>query len=965
MRAWPQLAVVVCSVPLLAQTLTSRFEGTPVARVEFEPEIQPVPLPELDELLLLRPAKLFRSEDASQTIERIYATGRYDDLEVHADMEDGGLVVRILTQARWFIGLVKVEGVAPPPNAGQLTNATKLDLGMVFSEEDLRQAVANIRDDLMRNGYFEHEIETDVTREPRTQEVYIRFRIRTQERPAYSMPEVTGDPQRSREQVAAGTGWKGWFGWKKVTDARTQEGMDRLQRAYVKQGNLMADVELLDMKHDGPAATTATPVLRVDAGPSVKLELEGEGVSEKRARRLIPVYEEYSVDRDLLMEGARNMEEDLQAKGYFDADVSFKQESAPGGDSVIRYTIDRGPRGELVHIGIRGNQYFDEPTIRERMAIAVASWQVRKGRFSRSLLERDLEAIRELYRSNGFRDVEVDAEVIRNYQDRAGENAVMVEIREGPQWMVARLDLEGIQSLERERIVELISSTEGQVFSGLNVSIDRDNILAYYYQEGFNDASLEWSFEPAAEPYRVNLRYIITENKRRFLRAVLINGLDATRESAVRKRIRLFPGDPLSATRVLETQQRLYAMGVFSRVDVATQNPLGDERSKYLVFAFDEARRNSISYGFGAEFSRIGTEDQPGGEAAFIPRFTFDYTRLNVWGVGHTASLKTRVSSLQQRVLLDYIAPRPAGKEKLNLSVTGLFDDSRNVQTYSSRRWEASTQITHSISRIYTAFYQYSYRYVTVSDVQVDPDLIPLASQPTRVGMISGSLIQDRRDDPVNSTRGSYNTIDIGLAFRFLGSESDFSRVLFRNTTYHRLSPRFILARSLNLGWMHAVTPLPPDDDPTTEDLDIPLPERLFAGGASTHRAFPENQAGPRDLVTGFPVGGKALLIHGTELRFPVTGKNFGAVLFWDAGNIYSSVSNVSLRYNQRDPTDFDYMVHAVGLGIRYNTPIGPIRLDLAFGLNSPEFNVTQDDGTVKLDRIRFFQFHFSLGQTF
>jgi outer membrane protein insertion porin family len=130
----------------------------------------------------------------------------------------------------------------------------------------------------------------------------------------------------------------------------------------------------------------------------------------------------------------------------------------------------------------------------------------------------------------------------------------------------------------------------------------------------------------------------------------------------------------------------------------------------------------------------------------------------------------------------------------------------------------------------------------------------------------------------------------------------------------------------------------------------VPLPERFFAGGSVSNRGFPENQAGPRDIgtpagpggtatqPTGFPLGGNAVFLSNIELGFPLLGDNIGGVLFEDAGNVYSSVSDVSFRFHQNGPQDFNYMVHAAGFGIRYKTPIGPVRVDLAYSINPPSF---------------------------
>jgi outer membrane translocation and assembly module TamA len=353
-------------------------------------------------------------------------------------------------------------------------------------------------------------------------------------------------------------------------------------------------------------------------------------------------------------------------------------------------------------------------------------------------------------------------------------------------------------------------------------------------------------------------------------------------------------------------------------------------------------------------------------------------------GRAHTISLRTRVSTIQQRALVSYVAPQIRSRQSLDLSFTALFDSSKDKRTFSARRWEGSTQIAQRWTRSRSLFYRFAYRRVSISTLKISNLLIPLLSQAVRVGVFSVGYVDDRRDDPVDSHRGTYNSLDLGLASKIFASETDYFRLLGRNSTYHRLGSKLVLARTLSFGMMTTLR-TPPGLLPGAPNQDIPLPERFFSGGASSHRAFPENQAGPRDigtgfpdLGTGFPLGGKALLIFSTELRFPLFGQNIGGVLFHDAGNVYSSLQDISFRFRQRDKTDFNYMVHAAGFGVRYKTPIGPVRLDFSLSPNSPRFSgcngtlsqwLTYPNGCpveqITDQRINRFQFHFSLGQTF
>ena len=392
--------------------------------------------------------------------------------------------------------------------------------------------------------------------------------------------------------------------------------------------------------------------------------------------------------------------------------------------------------------------------------------------------------------------------------------------------------------------------------------------------------------------------------------------------------------------------------------------------------------RYSLATGLGAELGRIGgcqtCLDAPAGATGFSPRVSIDITRNNLWGTTHSLSLRTRVSTLEQRALLNYSWPRFLDQDHLTLSITGLYDNSRDVRTFNYKREEASVQLTQKLGKTITLFYRFAYRRVGVSDLKITPFLIPLLSQPVRVGILSINLVQDRRDDPVDPHKGIYNTLDLGLADKVFGSQVNFLRFLARNATYYPLGKRLVLARSTQFGDIYAF-------NYSGNPLDaIPLPERFFGGGGTSHRGFPEDQAGPRDTSTGFPLGGTALLFNQTELRFPLIGDNIGGVLFHDMGNVYSSLDNFSFRASQRNLQDFDYMVHAVGFGIRYRTPIGPIRLDLGYSINPPYFfgfKGTEQDlvnagvnpcapaspvvSQCQVQNVSHFQFFFSIGQTF
>ena len=296
------------------------------------------------------------------------------------------------------------------------------------------------------------------------------------------------------------------------------------------------------------------------------------------------------------------------------------------------------------------------------------------------------------------------------------------------------------------------------------------------------------------------------------------------------------------------------------------------------------------------------------------------------------------------------------------------------------------------------------------------PGEITLLSLPARVGGPGFTFIRDKRDNPLESTKGNYFTLDGFASSKYFGSEADFGRVLAQNSTYYafggkgKAGHQYVFARSTTIGLeqpVHGTRVLPPGScplnaagEPTCTDITtIPLPEQFFAGGGNSHRGFGLNQAGPRDPSSGFPVGGTALFVNNLELRFPpVTlpylGEGFGFAIFNDMGNVFTAPHDMLtglLRWHQPNPAQcllpggtvntlcytqfnnsgYDYTSQAVGVGLRYKTPIGPLRFDFGYNLNPTRyfqaltFDSQGNPITFETQRLRHFNVFFSIGQPF
>jgi len=966
-----------------------KYEGQRIVEIDFEPADQPLSRNELLTALPFHVGDAFHERELREAIQRLYATGRFADLAVDATEAPNGVALRFVTEAAWFVGRVVVLGVKAPPNSGQLASATKLALGRRYFETDKNQGMEAIKVLLRADGFYRASVAAVVNFDPVKAEANVRFGVGTGKRARFEHPAITGDAERSDEAITRATHWKrlyGWLGWQEVTEARLRQGLENVRRYYEKQNLLESRITLtrLDYHYE---SNTVEPSIDIEAGPRVVIRVTGASIGMGDLRQLVPVYQEHSVDEDLLVEGQHNIEQFLRSQGYFGATVTFSDEGPDGGEkgcqaapngqpgakakapcTVIAYHVTRGARYKFVHLGIEGNRYFNRETIRERLYMQPAEFpRFPYGRFNNVYLRQDVQSVQNLYAQNGFRDVKVSSRVLTDYHGVKHHLAVFLSIEEGPQWFVSSLSMEGVGPADIPVVAPMLASIRGQPFSEASVADDRENLLNYYYDRGYLSATFDYYVEPAEEPHHVAIRYVLHAGPRKYVRHVFVSGLETTRPKLVDRRIGLKDGEPLSLAEETDSQRRLYDLGIFARVNTALQNPDGDETDKNVLYDIDEARHYSLNVGVGAQIARIGggatSLDNPAGTTGFAPRLAVGISRLNFLGLGQTVGVQTAVSTIEQRGALTYFIPQFISNENLSLTFTALLEDSSDIRTFTSYRREGSIQLGERLSRAYSVQYRLVFRHVTLSNLKIDQLLVPLLSQPETVGLGEFSIIEDKRDDPTDAHHGVYTTLDLAYAPAFLGSQTQFARGLFRNSTYYTLHRDLVLARSTQFGII----------DRTGGRSSIPLAERLYSGGSTSIRAFPDFQAGPRDLTTGFPLGGNALFINNTELRFPLFGDNLRGVLFEDAGNVYSSIDDFSVRFRQRNLQDFNYMVQGAGIGIRYRTPIGPVRLDFSLSPDAPRFfglkGTEQDylNGTAipAVQKINGFQFHISLGQAF
>ncbi len=988
------------------------WAGLQVVSINFD-GVSAELLKPLPSQLAQQPGAPLDPQKIRDSLRSLYATGLYQTIEV-AGVRAGDSVTIVFTGVpRLFVGRVNVEGVKDDRLDAVLDSATQLQAGTPYSETRAAQAEPSIKTTLENNGYYRGQIASTKVIDRQNSLMDLNFEVTTGNQARIGDVELTGDSGLTEAQFRKQAKLKRNS---KVNRNTVNRALANLRKRYNKRGHLDATISLTSKEYVLPTNRLNYTFL-AHQGPIVLVKVEGAKISRGQLQKLVPVYEEGTVDQDLLNEGAQNLRNYYEGHGYFDVKVSHQPVETDAQHVTALYTVELGKRHVVDSVTVTGNRYFSTELITQRLSVRPNSFLDRYGAFSQQLVAQDIASIKALYMSNGFIAVKVttkftDSDTGVAKPRKISHFKIVYVIDEATQRRIGKYDIEGATAEQLNDFRSLLNTQVGQPYSAININQDRDLVQTYYFSKGYDNAEVS-VFQQAEQdhPDSVDFTMKIAAGKQFFVRKMIVSGVERTKPAIVQQRITLQPDDPLNQTALLQMQRRLYDLALFNEVNTAIQNPNGDESYKNVLLNLTEAKRWDVSYGFGfevqtgtptssclspAEQATLGITNNyncsPNGHTGASPRVLFNVSRTNLRGTDQSITLRTNYGTLEQIAMLSYQDPHFLNKPTFNLTLSGGYNNSAVITTYRASILSGALRIAQRANKPNTLIYSMSYRRVVVnaSTLQVSLAEIPLLAQPVRVGGPGVTWIRDTRDVPLDAHHGSFTTGEEFLSDGKFGSQANFDRIEVSNATYYDFGrDHWVIARQTRYGQERAFG--------NGDQLLIPLPERLYAGGATSHRGFPINSAGPRDPQTGYPVGGAGVFVNSLELRPPPptlrwVGTDLSFVLFHDMGNAFQTSSQVwpsALRikqphsytcrnvsapyttYNTPDTCDFNDFSHAVGLGLRYHTPIGPVRGDFSYNLNPPIYPVFYDYTTSSqapnphVGQASHFNFFFSIGQSF
>jgi outer membrane protein insertion porin family len=933
------------AVPLradISRTDPSSFdpEGRIIHSIDLQPDgpLTRISVTDLRKLMEIAEGAPYTTSQARHTINRIYSTGLFHDIQILAGPAEGEQVsISILLVRRFFISRIEFAGKTELA-VSELRRELAFRAGEAFSSELMEETLARLGEFYQSHGYYQARIQPRYEVEEETGGLRLVFEIAAGDQARVARLEldyegpVDAARVRSLMQIREG----GPF-----SRLQMQNDIQNLEIDFALRGYLHPDIYVRDGEQYDPATNSVSLSLRILPRLFTNVEFQGVRPSDDELRTL-PLFTERGAPLAFLEETARQLRVQYQRRGYFLVEVDYTMTQRDTGSHIV-IRLEPGRRYYLSDIVFEGNTAVRGDILQRLLEIREAGLFGR-GLLTNPMLESDVGRLRSFYQQRGYLDTQVSYD-FRTSNPNPNNLIVLFRIDEGERYFVEQVEIQGNERLDDATILREIQARPGMPFSPLLVAQDRSNLLAAYENRGYREADFRSEVAYNA-PQQVKLVYHVQEGPQFFVEDVILTGNLRTRESVIRNQVRIRPGDPLSLDHVLQTETNLYDLAVFNRVQTTEVSSYRDPLQKTLIVSVEEARKYTLLYGAGYS-SYEG------------PRGTFGISDINFLGGARALSLGARVGAQRQRGTLSYSIPRLF--DTALPTILAFSADNEQAQTETTRgrrvlrgrpydvlRFTASSQTERRLSIRESLFFRSRFENVQIGEPRVR---IPLEffreEDNLRLATLALSYLNESRDDPTNPRGGFFLTGETQLAHRILSSQRQFFRILAQGQYYRRvLFPDVVLASSLRIG---AIVPFGRTADLPLEN-PIPISERFFSGGATTLRGLPQDLAGPllRDaegnvvLVNDqgivlpdaesqearpVPLGGNAMLIANTELRFPIFAF-FSGALFFDTGNVFRSFTDLS-------NVGFS---NAVGFGLRLNTPIGPVRFDVGHNPNPPNF---------------------------
>ena len=935
-----------------AEQILSSYEGQAVTSVEIagRPELKTA---DFEAKFAQKAGQPFAHDKVDATLTALKSTGQFQNVRVQVEPLSNGLRVLFILDPAVYYGIFQFPGAERYPysrliQVSNYSSQTPYDAATV--EQDRQRLLRFFR----QEGYFKAEITASLQTDTKHGVVNVVFNCNLQKKAKFGDVNISGGvtPAQQNDLHRQVTGAMARIHGAAIRHGKTyrrnalNKATKRLESHLQKQGYLAAQVKLSGAEFH---AETNRADIHFDAAPGMKtkVQIEGAHLWPWTKKALLPVYQGVGVDPETVQEGQQALSSYYQKKGYFDIKVSSEN---TGNDQLrtVVYRVAKGKKHSVTDVHLTGEQQLKADDLTPHLAVEKKHF-LSHGQFSDQLVRASIKNLKSVYQSQGFSNVQVTSNVVNH----GGDIEVTFHVTEGPRDIVSSLTIQGANTFPQAQFAPKgLKLAEGQPYSQANIQSDRAGIMANYFRAGYLTASFRETASQVSknDPHHINVIYHVYEGPRVFTGDVLTLGRNYTRQRLIDEDVKILrPDQPLTETDLLTAGSSLYDhTGVFDWAEVDPKRQITTQTNEDVLVKVHEAKRNDFTYGFGFELINRGGSI-PSGTAAvpnlppvglpsnfktsqntfYGPRGSFQYTRNNFRGKGESLSLTAFAGRLDQRLGVFYINPNFRWSSwKSTFSFTAERNEQNPIFSLQQEvgSWQMQRFIDHEKKDLF--FVRYSFSKTDLTRVEI-PELVPTEDQHVRLSGFGANLTRDSRDNALDAHKGMLNSIEVDLNSTKLGSSADFAKLTSQAAIYREKFHNIVWAGSIRLGLAQPLA-----------GSRVPLSERFFTGGGDSLRGFPLDGAGPQRNIyvcssdetvpncpqINVPSGGNEQLIINLESRIPLPiKKGLSIVPFYDGGNVFPSIGfhDFTSLYSNN-----------VGLGLRYSTPVGPIRVDLGHNLN-------------------------------
>jgi outer membrane protein insertion porin family len=944
---------------------------------------------EVARLVSFKAGQPLTEEVTGSTIRHLYATRRFSDVRIEAEPTEGGVAVTVHLFRSFRVNPLKFDdGVSVSKE--EMRRTIPFSEGAVFAAGAIEEGAAALKRRLDEEGYIAATVEPEVFFDRATFDAEVIYHIAAG-KPARTAPPLFDGELKpfSREELLKKARLDPGDRYR---ESRARSDADRMTKYLKKQMHLRGTVELIAAQptEDG----RVMPVYRIAVGP--KIVFQTQGIREKKVRREITdLLEGQLFDEDLILQYVETKRRGLQRKGYYRAKVEYTM--LPATDvQTVAINVDAGRKFSVEKIVIEGNQAVSDKRLRKLMVTQERGLPfVRPGRLADDILKDDADAILGYYQTHGWVNAKIEGPAITE-GSKPDRLVVNVKVSEGPQALVTSRRVIGAEHVSGDQLEEILAVAVGEPFNPNEVRQDSFSLQNYYRNRGWREAAVkdDWKLSPDGTSAEVD--YAVEEGIRSFFGKTIVRGNTRTDTDRITRLVTWDEGDSFSEEKVLTAQRNLTRTGVFRRVELRPQEADPATQTRPVDIDVQEGRPLSLLYGLGYQYAPDAQENR--NDPFAIAGVSYN----NLFGTMRSASVEVQYAPISNRgrLILTFREPFLFNRE-LPLNVLAFFTR-EPIQKIDIERIGTVVETSKLFGRYLRVGMRYEYQRikpVNPNDLSSIEREFNKFDRPILQSAIGPNAFYDRRDDIIDPHTGYYATAATKYAFPLkqcpLARNPD-DKVQNCYADYLKLSAQAAYFRPFG-GGVFAVAARAGAINSYGESRGVPVPiaERFFAGGRSTNRAFdtdllgiqgmtvdPNTVArptggGPGSCANTYPdlqnfdcdagpriVGGNGFLGLNAEFRFPILG-NLGGTVFYDAAQVWKDPGDIRVALEGNDG-----LRQGVGLGLRYMTPIGPVRVEYGWPVEARRipFKVVDEAGDPLGpvgERKEKGQFFFSIGYPF